>query len=330
MKGKVKILTGVRPSSDLTVANYLGAIKPIVELQQKKVSPMVLFLADLHGITDQEPQKIRKYTLPVLADYLALGVDPKKVKIYLQSDLAPELSQLTLFLSREISVAELLRVPTLKDKLKAKQKPEHANTFLFLYPVLMAADILIMKAEKIPVGQDQLPHLEITREIARKFNKKYKEVFVLPQPLIKEAPKILSLVGKEKMSKTKPQGAIFLTDKKEVVVEKIKGAETAIEGQMTENLQSLILMAKGLAKNEKEKEEVERIIKEHLAGKKVMVAFKEKLAKIVADFVTDFQKKRRKFLKEKKYLFSILEEGKNFAKKISQQTLFEVKKALKF
>lgn len=326
---RVKIFTGVRPTRDLTVANYIGAIKPFLELQKKKISPIVLFVADLHAMTDQDPRLARAYTFSILIDYLALGIDPKKVKIYLQSDIGKELSFLTLLLSREISVAELLRVPTLKEKIKASQKPEQANTMLFLYPLLMAADILAMRAEKVPVGEDQIPHLEICREIARKFNKKYGNVFVLPKPLLRKPVRILSLVGEGKMSKSKPEGAIFLTDSKEKLREKIRAAQTAFEGQMTPHLESLLLMGIECAKDEKEKKELKELIERHLKGEKVMANFKEKIFSILANFLKEFQQKRKKISKEKDLLQKILKEGKEFAKKISNYTLSKVKKVLK-
>lgn len=117
MQYKVELLTGIRPTGDLTVANYLGAVAPIVELQAQGVSPVV-FVADLHAITDNKPAIVRQYIHGVVADYIALGVDPQKAKIYLQSDIGQEVTMLTAFLARHVSVAELLRVPTLKDKFR--------------------------------------------------------------------------------------------------------------------------------------------------------------------------------------------------------------------
>ena len=197
---KVDLFTGARPTADLTIANYLGAILPIVNLQNQSNS-VIVFIADLHAITDNEPKIIRQYIENTLADYLALGIDPKKTKIYLQSDIAKEISLFTLLFSRHLSVAELLRVPTLKEKirqkLKKKIKVENANTLLFLYPVMMAGDILLNRAKKVPVGEDQAPHLEITRLLAQRFNKKYGPLFPLPQPFEVKKIKILSLKGKD-------------------------------------------------------------------------------------------------------------------------------------
>ncbi len=327
MKYKVELLTGIRPSGALTIANYLGAVTPIVDLQNQGMHPVV-FVADLHGITDKEPGTIRKYVYEVVADYIALGIDPKKTTIYLQSDIGQEVLTLTAFLARLISVAELLRVPTLKDKLKKGARPETANSFLLLYPVMMAADILINKAKFVAVGEDQLPHIEVTRLLARRFNKKYGDVFPLPQVLQIKALRILSLKGEGKMSKSNPEGAIFLTDDLKTVARKIKSAETAFEGVMNEKLESLILIAKGLAKTEEEQAVIDDIIKAHKSGKRVMNQFKEILISIMQNFLREFQVRRNEITRDQLYIQSILEEGARVARKNAAETLKEVKKVL--
>jgi len=329
MKYKVELLTGIRPTGDLTVANYLGAIAPIVELQAQGVSPVV-FVADLHAITDNEPATVRQYIHGVVADYIALGVDPRKAKIYLQSDIAGEVTTFTALLARLVSVAELLRVPTLKDKLKSNARPETANALLLLYPVLMAADILLNRAKKVPVGEDQLAHMEVTRMLARRFNKRYREIFPIPQVLQVKSLRILSLKGKGKMSKTNPGGAIFLTDDIKTVANKIKAAETAFEGVMNDKLESLVLIAKGLAKTESECEEVDAIIQAHMSGKRVMGQFKQILTRIAQNFLEEFQTKRVEILRDPSYIPSVLEEGSKVAKENAIETLSAVRRALQF
>lgn len=327
MKYKTEVLTGIRPTGDLTIANYLGAVAPIIELQRQGMSPVV-FVADLHAITDNEPSKVKQYLHGVVADYIALGVDPQKAKIYLQSDIAGEVTTFTVLLARLISVAELLRVPTLKDKLKAKANPETANALLLLYPVLMAADILLNKARKVPVGEDQLAHLEVTRLLARRFNKRYGNVLPVPEVLQVKSLRLLSLKGEGKMSKTNPGGAIFLMDDSKTVAKKIKAAETAFEGVMNEKLESHILIAKGLAKTQLEREEVDAIIKSHKSGKPVMGQFKQLLTLIVQNFLREFQEKRAGIVRNPSYIPSVLEEGLKIARKNAIETLEEVKKAL--
>ncbi|MEA1885294.1 MAG: tryptophan--tRNA ligase [Thermotogota bacterium] len=329
MQYKVELLTGIRPTGDLTVANYLGAVAPIVELQAQGVSPVV-FVADLHAITDNEPATVRQYIHGVVADYIALGMDPQKAKIYLQSDIAGEITIFTALLARLVSVAELLRVPTLKDKLKNNAQSETANALLLLYPVLMAADILLNRAKKVPVGEDQLAHMEVTRLLARRFNKKYGELFPIPQVLQVKSLRILSLKGEGKMSKTNPGGAIFLTDNVKTVASKIKIAETAFEGVMNEKLESHILIARELAKTELERDEVDAIIKAHKSGKPVMGQFKQILVRIVQNFIEEFQAKRAEITRDPSYIPSVLEDGAKVARENAIETLDEVRKVLGF
>ena len=324
---KIEILTGIRPTGDLTIANYLGAIKPIVELQNKGQSPLV-FVADLHAVTDNEPANAKKFVNEVVADYIALGINPEKTKIFLQSDIESEVAVLTMLLSRLITVSELLRVPTLKEKLKANVRPETANTFLLLYPVMMTADILLQRAEKIPVGKDQLAHLEVSRELVKRFNKKYGKIFPIPQPLQIDALRILSLKGERKMSKSSPEGAIFLTDDAKTVARKIKGAETAFEGVMNEKLESHILVAKSLCKNDQEREEIDSLIKEHKKSKPVMGQFKQLFIRITNNFLAEFQAKKNVIIQDNSLIPSILKEGAKIARDNAQETLELAKKAM--
>ena len=329
MRYKVELLTGIRPTGDLTVANYLGAVAPIVELQSQGVSPVV-FVADLHAITDNEPATVGQYIHEIVADYIALGLDPQKTKIYLQSDIMGEVTTFTTLLARLVSVAELLRVPTLKDKLKNNARPETANALLLLYPVLMAADILLNRAKMVAVGEDQLPHMEVTRLLARRFNKRYGEILPIPQVLQVKTLRILSLKGEGKMSKTNPGGAIFLTDNAKTVAKKIKTAETAFEGAMNDKLESHILIAKELAKTESERNEVDAIIKAHKNGKPVMGQFKQILTRIVQNFLDEFQAKRAEITRDPSYISSVLEKGAKMARKNAIETLDEVRNVLRF
>jgi tryptophanyl-tRNA synthetase len=220
MKTKIDIFTGIRPTGNISVANFLGAIAPIIEMQKSNLS-IAVFVADFHALTDNEPSVVKNNINEIVADYLALGINPKKTKIFLQSDIAGQIMTLTALLARHITVAELLRVPTLKEKIKNSEQPENANALLFFYPVLMAADILIQRAKNVPVGKDQLSHLEVSRKLAERFNKKYGDTFIVPEALQMKNINILSLKGEGKMSKSKPEGAIFLSDSKEVIAKKI-------------------------------------------------------------------------------------------------------------
>ena len=322
-----ELLTGIRPTGDLTVANYLGAVAPLLELQSQGVNPLV-FVADLHAMTDNEPKEVRQYNHAVVADYLALGVDPKKARIYLQSDIAGEVTTFTTYLARLVSVVELLRVPTLKDKLKNNARSETANALLLLYPVLMAADILLNRAKMVAVGEDQLPHIEVTRLLARRFNKRHGEVLPIPQALQVESLRILSLKGEGKMSKSNPGGAIFLTDDAKTLSKKIKTAETSFEGVMNDQLESHILVAKSLAKTDSEREEVDAIIEAHKSGEQVMGQFKQTLTRIVQNFIEEFQSKRAEIIQDPSYIPSVLEEGAKVARENARETLAEARKFL--
>lgn len=323
----VDVLTGVRPTGNLTIANYIGAIKPLLDLQSQN-EKTVIFVADMHGLTDYEPKVVKSNISEIIADYLALGIDPNKVTIYVQSSISSQLLELTMLLLRHITLAELIRVPTLKDKLKQNQNPENANALLGIYPVLMAADILIQKSKYIPVGEDQKSHIEIAKLLARRFNSKYGNTLPVPETQIVKPVKILGLRGSSKMSKSDPDNAIFLTDSIEDVVRKIKSAETANPGEMTAALESHFLLAAELARNESDLEKLKQIEIDHNLGKKVMSEFKPFLTELVTDFLNNFQLKRIEILNNKDQIDQIIQRGKEFAEKNANKTLSEINSAL--
>ncbi len=323
----VDVLTGVRPTGNLTIANYLGAIKPLTELQAQGLKT-VIFVADMHGLTDNEPKFIKANIKEIIADYLGLGIDPKKIFIYVQSDISTELLELTMLLLRHITIAELLRVPTLKDKLKQNQTPENANSLLAIYPVLMAADILIQRSKFIPVGEDQKSHIEVTKLLARRFNTKYGNLLPIPEMQLVKPLKILGLKGFGKMSKSDPNNAIFLTDTPEIISKKIKGAETANPGEMTPILESHFLLARELCVTEEESERINQFEIDHLLGKKVMGEFKVFLEMIIVNFLSSFQEKRALILKQDGLIEEIVQQGKNFALKNAKDTLIQIRISL--
>ena len=324
---QVDILTGFRPTANLHIGNYVGAIKPFMELQ-KTGQKSYLFIADLHALTDNEPEVIKKFIREIVGDYLALGLDPEKTTIYRQSAIGYETAFLMELLTRETMVAELLRVPTIKEKLKGNMKAENANALLLMYPVMMAADILLHRPRMVPVGDDQVAHLEVMREFARSFNKKYGDVFPMPEVKKIRSLRILALKGEGKMSKSSPAGAIFLTDDPKVAVKKIKSAETATEGEMTPSLESHITLAKELTNDVKIHLEIDRIIKDHRAGKQVMGEFKQLLADLVSNFFVRFQEKREGIMRQPGYIEDILREGKKRARESAEETLTLVREAM--
>lgn len=317
------IVTGIRPTGGLHVANYLGAVKPFLStIESYPEAEVFAFVVDIHGLTDHTPEAVKKNRLEVVKDYMALGLDPERVNIFIQSYIAGELSYLTLLLARHTTFNDLMRVPTLKEKLKVNQEAGQANALLGFYPVLMAADILIHRATIVPVGEDQLAHLEKTREFGEKFNNEFEKVFPMPQPHSMKALRILSLKGEGKMSKSHPEGAIFLSDSPDEVKKKIARAETATEGVMTPSLESLITVAEEFGIDTTE------FKKEHMAGKQVMGGFKKELGEKLAEFVADFQTKRSRITDEQ--VAHVVEEGGKAAKSSAEKTMQEVLRAMKF
>ena len=221
---KKKVLSGTRATGKLHLGNYLGAVKGYIALQEDSEYETFYMIADLHSInTPYEPKEFQDKIREVLLDYLSTGLDPEKSTIFVQSHV-PEHVEFSYLLSTQVSVARALHLPTYKDKVK--QQPKDVNMGLLYYPVLMAADILIYKANAVPVGVDQLPHLEITREIARKMNSKYGLDFPEPEQFKTEGEYIPSLTGDGKMSKTVEGSYINLTDNLDTIRGKIAKVPT--------------------------------------------------------------------------------------------------------
>ncbi|KKP44849.1 MAG: tryptophanyl-tRNA synthetase, tryptophanyl-tRNA synthetase [candidate division WS6 bacterium GW2011_GWF1_33_233] len=221
---KVDVFTGIRPSGGLTIANVIGSVHTIVKLQSEEhIGRPMVFVADLHALTDAEPKDTQKYVIDVVKDYIALGLNPSKNDIFVQSQIVEEIGEFNLYLSRLISIAELMRVPTLKEKIKKGMSENTANALLAMYPIMMSADILLQKSKFVPVGEDQVAHVEMTRVLATKFNKRYGEVLAVPRVLSLGNPaRIKSLDGNGKMSKSNPSGAILLDDPIEISLSKVK------------------------------------------------------------------------------------------------------------
>src|SRR3990172_7741907 len=213
---KKRVLTGDRPTGRLHLGHYVGSLENRVRLQDKY--DCFFLVADLHMLTTQyEPQDLKETAENVrglVLDYLAVGIDPEKSVIYLQS-LVPEVTELFILFSMLITVPRLQRVPTLKDVMRDLEI-ETASLGLLSYPVLQAADILMVRANVVPVGKDQASHLEVTREIARRFNGLYKTVFPIPQTLVGDVPLLPGTDGKTKMSKSLGN-AIYLSDDPQTV-----------------------------------------------------------------------------------------------------------------
>jgi tryptophanyl-tRNA synthetase len=294
-----RVLSGFRPTSDLTVGNYFGAIKPALDIQDDPTKELTVFVADMHGLTDHHPDEVAPYRRTVIHDCLALGIDPDKTTLYIQSSIEEPLTQIANRLFPYVNVAELMRIPNLKEKMQnlgRDDSSENANLGLLSYPVLMAADIFSQRAELVAVGEDQEPHVEITRKIARRFNQAFESVnpqtgLIEPHTLAIKAIRILSLNGKGKMSKSNPRQAILLTDDPDDVRNKIKKAATADVGEWNAVIKSHFTVAYGFA-DEEQKAELDLLKLQHLEGEAVMTEFKRLWADIMETKLVDFQAKR--------------------------------------
>ena len=220
----MRILSGIRPTGRFHLGNYMGAAKNWVELQTSY--DCFYFVADYHALTTEpDGHKAEDKVFDVAADLLAVGIDPKRSVLYLQSKV-PEVSELFLLLDMVTPLSWVLRTPTFKDM--ARQHPDNVNLGLLSYPVLQGADILMVKGQGVPVGKDQLAHLELIREVARKFNRTYKPVLPEPQALLTETPLIKGTDGKNRMSKT-VGNIIGVTEEPEVIRKQVLSMVTDVK-----------------------------------------------------------------------------------------------------
>ena len=221
MTHRLRILSGIRPTGRFHLGNYLGAAKNWVELQSKY--DCYFFVADYHALTTEpDGRKAEEKVFDVAADLIAVGIDPKRSVLYLQSKV-PEVAELELLLTMVTPLSWLLRTPTFKEM--AKQHPDNVNLGLLSYPILQGADILMVKGEGVPVGKDQLAHLELIREVVRKFNRTYAPVFPEPRALLTETPLIKGTDGKKRMSKT-VGNIVGVTDDPEVIRKQVHSMVT--------------------------------------------------------------------------------------------------------
>jgi tryptophanyl-tRNA synthetase len=324
-----QVFTGIRPTGDLTIANYLGAVREIVDLQQ--TYEPVVFVADVHGMTDQSPDTVAEHREEVVKDFLALGVDPDRAEIFTQSQLLRPLGAATVLLSGEITLNELTNVPTLKDKLGDEQDPLSIRTLMALYPVLMAADILAQRAELVPVGKDQIAHIELTRDLARRFNDRHEPTFPMPSAYMAdgggEPLKILALTGDGKMSKSQPGGALFLADDRSEVTRKVRRAQTGMDGQVTPHIESLVNIAKGLTGDATVHQKVDGIIDEYKAGGQVMGQLKGVVTTVVNDFLGEYRYQRA--AQGPDLVHDVLAQGNARANARAEETLDAMMSALK-
>ncbi|MFH1392391.1 MAG: tryptophan--tRNA ligase [bacterium] len=291
---KQKIVSGIRPTKQIHIGNYLGALRHWVKLQDEY--ECLFFIADLHALTTEKNPG--QYTEDLAKTYLAAGLDPEKTTIFVQSQV-PQCTELAWIFNCLMPVSELERMTQYKDKCK-----KSPNAGLLTYPSLMAADILLYKAHGVPVGKDQEQHVEITRKFARKFNQAYGKIFPEPKVILSDTPELMSLIDPEKkMSKSEPKGCLFLGDSEKAIKEKIQKAVSTESG-----IRNLIALANAFDADLKPEPNN-------------YAEFKKQLAQVIIKELLPIQEHKAKI----KNINQVLEDGRKIAQKIAQETLREVK-----
>ena len=324
---KKRIFSGIQPSGELTLGSYMGAIRNWVALQHEY--DCLFCIVDEHAITvRQDPATLRKRSVAQLAQYIACGLDPEKNIMFIQSHV-PQHAELAWILGCYTQFGELSRMTQFK--AKSQQHADNITAGLFTYPVLMAADILLYQADLVPVGADQKQHVELTRDIAVRFNGVYSDTFVLPEPFIpKLGARIMSLDDpSSKMSKSVPDGCINLMDQPEVIMKKFKRAvtdcETAVKFDQVNkpgisNLLTIYCAATGKTMDEAEAE---------FAGQGYGV-FKPAVGEAVVELFRPIREEADRIMKDKAYLEGVYKTGAQRAQYLANKTLSKVQRKIGF
>lgn len=317
------VVSGLKPTGELHIGNYLGAVKQLAELQKKNFRRFY-FIADYHALTTSyDPKEKRAEILGMAIDALAAGLDPKKSVIFLQSHV-PAHNNLAWILGTLTSTGQLNRMVEFKEKVQEGHVP---NAGLFNYPILMAADILIYDADFVPVGEDQRQHLELTRDIAQMFNRRFGKILTEPEALHNQTPRIMSLNDpKKKMSKTLPAGCLFLSDPPEVIKRKLMSAQTdsqktiGYDPSKRPGVSNLLSIYAGISGKP-----IAKLVKEFRNSG--YADLKRSLAEEMISFLKPIQQKRRKLLQNKAGVMKILKAGAQKADRIAEKKLAQVQRA---
>ncbi|WP_435771986.1 tryptophan--tRNA ligase [Nocardioides sp. SYSU DS0651] len=320
-----RVLSGIQPTSDsFHFGNYLGATRQWVDLQREH-QPF-FFIADQHAITvEHDPKVLRERTLRAAAQLIAMGIDPARSSIFVQSQV-PAHAQLAWVLNCITGVGEARRMTQFKDK-SAKQGEGAASVGLFTYPILQAADILLYRPHYVPVGEDQRQHLELTRDLAQRFNSRYKKTFRLPEPyILKATAKIADLqdpTAKMSKSGSSSNGIIFLLDDPKVTAKKIRsavtdsGTEIRFDAEHKPGVSNLLTIYSALAGKPV------AALEEEYAGR-MYGDLKKDLAEVVVEFVTPFRDRTLELLADQTHLRQVLAEGAATASAVADATLRDV------
>ena len=342
--GKV-ILTGDRPTGKLHLGHYVGSLRRRVQLQNAgDYDRMFVFMADVQALTDNadNPEKIRQNIIEVALDYLAAGLDPEKCVLFIQSQI-PELAELTTYLMNLVSVSRVQRNPTVKTEVKMRGfEGESIPLGFFCYPVSQAADITLFKATTVPAGEDQEPMLEVTRELARRFNQVYAPVLVEPNILLPEnvtARRLPGTDGKEKMSKSLGN-CIYLSDTAEDVWQKVRSMYTDPEhvnlndpGHVEGNAVFTYLDAFSCDDDFKEfwpdYQNLDELKEHYRRGGLGDMKCKKFLNQVLNKFLEPMRARRAEFEKDIPEIYNILKKGTELAREVGAQTMDEVRKAMR-
>ncbi len=322
------VFSGVQPSGDLTIGNYLGAIQYFSKLQEEY--NCYYCVVDMHSITvNQVPAELRKNSLSLMALYIATGIDPEKSVLYMQSHV-PEHAELAWVLNTITYMGQLSRMTQYKEKIS--KNPDNQNVGLFTYPVLMAADILLYQADFVPVGSDQKQHLELTRDLAERFNNKYSPTFVVPEPLIPDSGgRIMSLKDPTaKMSKSDEDvnASIFILDDKDAIIRKVKRAVTDSIGEFRYSEEQLGLMNLINIYSSFSGVEPEKVVEKYNGEN--YGRFKEELGELIAESLSPIQDRYNEIIADKEYLSKICKQNAERASYAAQKTLRKVYRKVGF
>ena len=321
---KPSVLSGIQPTADsFHIGNYFGALRQWVKMQE--THECFYSVVDLHAITSEfDPKILKKRTLTSFAQLLAVGIDTKKSTVFVQSQI-PQHAQLAWVLSCFTGFGEAGRMTQFKDKAQ-KGGQERSSVGLFTYPILQAADILLYQAQSVPVGEDQRQHLELTRDLAVRFNNQFGQTFVVPEAfIVKESAKILDLQDpSSKMSKSSPQGCIFIMDEPDVVMKKFKtaitdsGKEIKYDPTNKPGVSNLLSIIKAVTNEEMSAIEAQFASK----GYGDLKTFTGEV--VVENIVKPFREKTLALLADEKQLNSLMSEGAQKAEKVAAATLKSV------
>ncbi|MBM4056134.1 MAG: tryptophan--tRNA ligase [Planctomycetes bacterium] len=321
---KKRLFSGIQPSGEVHIGNYLGAIKNWVGMIDQY--DCIFCIVDYHAITiEYDPKEMQNRIIKAAAVNIAAGLDPDKCTLFVQSHV-PEHTELAWILNSVTPVGHLERMTQFKDK--AKQHRDNINTGLFTYPVLQAADILVYKGEAVPVGEDQVQHIELAREIARKFNQRYGETFPDPQEILSNAPRIMGLDGKTKMSKSR-DNYISLVESPESIWKKLSTAVTdENRKRRTDPGNPDICNLFALHKFYSGSEQIERINRACRIAEIGCIECKKTLSENIVSDLAPMREKYEQLIKDKNFIIDILHKGAKKCKSMAETTMSEVKKRM--